>query len=57
MDYKQMVLDYLEGKMPYPDFQNEIDKDGNVVWENPLKDYPKALQPEPWQYVRILCLR
>ena len=24
MDYKQMVLDYLEGRMEYHDFQNEI---------------------------------
>lgn len=31
MDYKQMVLDYLEGKMPYPDFQNEIDNDVQFV--------------------------
>ena len=31
MNYKQMVLDYLEGRMEYHDFQNEIDNNADFV--------------------------
>lgn len=31
MNYKQMVLDYLEGRMEYHDFQNEIDNNADFI--------------------------